>query len=154
MTRLSFRLAFYSSTFDLENAPCLFSEEKLAYVDSGSKKISQTLQLTKRKDDDMVWTEESLPQMHTALNSPELMQQSSFLMLLLGTTTADVENDYLQQLSDTTTLDEQVMGQAIIKMEKLDYLTEAHYLFREVDLVCGNFKIADAKIKLRYTVKM
>ena len=77
-TKLTFRLAFISSIFDLETCPSLVSEEIESEVDSKKREVLK----------EIVWTEEGLPQLHTPLNSPELVQQSSFLMLLLGTKTA------------------------------------------------------------------
>jgi len=86
-TKLAFRLAFYSSAFDLENAPSLFSEEIEVSVDLNKRKL---LQSNNCDAGELLWLEESVPQLHTALNTPELARQASFLMLLMGSKLADV----------------------------------------------------------------
>lgn len=78
-TFLTFRLAFISNMFDLETCPSFVSAEIESEVDSKKRVVQH----------EMVWTEEGLPQLHTTLNTPELAKQSSFLMLLFGTKTAD-----------------------------------------------------------------
>jgi hypothetical protein len=50
-TRLTFRLAFYSPSFDLETCPSFVSEELESEVDEKRKVLNY----------EMVWTEESLP---------------------------------------------------------------------------------------------
>lgn len=59
-TRLTFRLAFVSNIFDFETCPSIVSEEVEVQVDS-RKRLALN---------EMVWTEEGLPQLHTPLNSP------------------------------------------------------------------------------------
>jgi len=42
------------------------------------------------------------------------------------------------------------MGQAVIKMADLAFQQDAYYLVQSVAVMIGNFKVADAMIKLRY----
>jgi hypothetical protein len=89
------------------------------------------------------------------LNSAELAKQSSFKMILLGTKTADEDYEYYQSLSDEATLDlnENVMGQAVVKMDELKFSLDAYYMVKSVDMVVGNQKVASAMLKMRYHIR-
>lgn len=42
------------------------------------------------------------------------------------------------------------MGQAVIKMAELTFQKDAYYLFQTMPVMIGNFRVAEAMIKLRY----
>jgi len=52
--------------------------------------------------------------------------------------------------SEHERIEEHVMGQAVIKMADLAFQQDAYYLVQSVAVMIGNFRVADAMIKLRY----
>ena len=54
-TKMSFRLAFYSSTFDLESCPSLFTEEIESRIDLQKRKLVDC------DGEELLWLEESVP---------------------------------------------------------------------------------------------
>lgn len=90
-----------------------------------------------------------MPQLQTALNTPELARQASFMMLLMGTKLADVNQPVLQT-SEHALLDEHLMGQAVIKLADLTFQNDTFYLVQSIEVMIGNFRVAEAMLKLRY----
>ena len=65
---LQIRVSFYDVSLDLEESPIIFSEEKV--VKTGGQEISVT------------WNKESLPKLHSALNTLNLAKSSRLLMFI------------------------------------------------------------------------
>ena len=94
-TKLSFRLSFFSQTFDRsENCPSIFSQEVDRKVDLQTRKLNE----------DLMWLQEALPAMHSAVNTPELAKNLSFMVLLLATKTADNTKEYANVEGNDTVL--------------------------------------------------
>jgi len=60
--------------------------------------------------------------------------------------------EHTNTLHDTTILQQNVVGQAIIKLGALNAERNAHYLINTTDVFCGNFKVAELFFKLKYEV--
>lgn len=124
---LQMRVSFYDASLDMVQSPIIFSEEKL--VNISGEEISVT------------WNKESLPCLHSALNTVSLARSSRLLMFIWACGPA-------QHFPSS----EMLLGQVNIPMKDLMEENGQYYLMSTPKVCLSNQAVGSAQfLKIKYS---